>query len=44
MNRRLLVLIVLVIAAMVLTAGAYTARFHPDLLTLFAPQHNCGGG
>jgi hypothetical protein len=39
-----LVLVALVVAAMILTAGAYMARVNPDVVSLFAPEHSCGGG
>jgi len=35
----LALLVVLVIAAMILTA----ARFHSEVASFFAPEHTCGG-
>jgi hypothetical protein len=35
--------VVAVILAMILTAGASVARLHPDVVSFFAPEHTCGG-
>jgi len=43
-SRRVLVVIALVVVTMILTAGAYVARAHPDVVSIFAPEHGCGGG
>jgi len=43
-SRRVLLVIALVMAAMILTAGAYVARVHPDVVSIFALEHSCGGG